>query len=179
MADNQPVMSKTQKRKADWIDARNAKKAARKEQKKIERESHDPDWVDPEHTRPPLLAAREIVDWLLAQDEMPHPGGTNRDVMLMWLEAMNAGVSQNYMRRRLPEVMQLWREEGDGVLALTEAEQESELRITGPEMTQPIITISWQQFKQAKDLRREVDEQLSQSLQQAVVEKEVAEDTGN
>lgn len=168
--------NKNKKTHAEKKDAREQKKQERKEQKRAERESHGPDWVDPEQPRAPLLAVRDIVDWLLIQYEMPHPMHTNAEVMLMWLEAMDTGLSKGYMRRRLPAVMQLWREEGDSGLVYTREEQEDYLRKTGVDMALPEITISWQQFKQSKDLQREVDEQLTQSLQQTVGEEEQGED---
>lgn len=130
---------------------------------------------DPVPDRLPLLDVRDIVDWLLVQHEMPHPMRTNVEVMLMWLEAMETGLSHGYLRRRIPAVMQRWREVGDRELAYTQEEQENHLRRTGPDMAQPVITISWQQFKQAKDLQCEVDEQLIQSLQQTAGEKENGE----
>lgn len=172
MADNQPVMSKKQK-KADRREAANAKKVARKEQKRADRERLGPDYVDQSHL-PPAIEVRDIVDWLIEQNEVPHPLATSLEVMMMWFEAMNTGLSHGALRRRLGRVMQLWREEGDSTRVWTREEQDWSLEHDGPDMTPPELTTTWQQFLQERNLQHEVDEQLTQSLQQSMGEREEA-----
>jgi len=168
------MANENQKKKthAEKKEAKKQRKQERKEQKRAERESHGPDWVDPAQVRPPAIEIREILDWLIAQHKMPHPLVTSDAVMMMWLEAMDTGLA---MKRRLRTVMQLWRERGHPLRAYTAEEQELVLSHRAPAMTPPEITVTWQEFKQARDLQRELDEQLTEALQQTVGEKEEGE----
>jgi len=164
--------NKNKKTHAEKKDAREQKKQERKELNTAEREGHGPDWVDPAQARAPAIEMRDILDWLIAQHEAPHPLTTSLEVMMMWLEAMDTGLSRSYMSRRLPRVMQLWREEGNPMRVYTREEQDWSLENIGPDTTVPILTCTWQQFQQEKALQHEVDEQLAQCLQQSMGEGE-------
>ena len=175
MADDQPKKAQKQA-KAGKRTPRREKRQAQEEQKRLAREH--PEYVDRSHL-PPAIEVRDIVDWLIAQHEAPHPLATSLEVMTMWLEAMDTGLPHGALRRRSGRVMHLWREEGEPTRVYTREEQDWSLENIGPDTTVPILTITWQQFQQERALQHEVDEQLAQCLQQSMGEgEESREDAG-
>jgi hypothetical protein len=125
---------------------------ANKEKKKAAREAQFPDGINPAGIRPRLIDVRDIVDWLRSQDDAPNPLATNAEVMRMWFEVMDAGVSMRNLGRRLAEVLDLWRTEGDPENSYTVEQQQNALAKDGPDMTPPVVTVTWQQFQQQKQL---------------------------
>jgi hypothetical protein len=125
---------------------------ANKEKKKAAREAQFPNGINPAGIRPRLIDVRDIVDWLRSQDDAPYPLATNAKVMRMWFEVMDAGVSMRNLDRRLAEVLDLWRTEGDPENSYTVEQQQNALAKDGPDMTPPVVTVTWQQFQQQKRL---------------------------
>jgi hypothetical protein len=128
------------------------KKKAKKAQNKADREAQFPDGIDPTCVRPAstVFSAREFVDWLRLQHEWPVPLITNHEVLYMWFQAANTGISTRQFQLHLDEVMHLWREEGDPESSYTEEIQREVLAAEGPDMRPPVITITWEQFQRER-----------------------------
>jgi hypothetical protein len=47
------------------------------------------------------IESQDIVNWLIEQNEAPHPLATNTDTMMSWLETMDSKVSKFALRRHL------------------------------------------------------------------------------
>jgi hypothetical protein len=65
---------------------------------------------------------------------------------------MNTGLPNNAMNKHLGEVMALWRAESDEMESFTLKQQKNQLARKPAEMDEPILTITWQQFQQEKQL---------------------------
>lgn len=89
------------------------------------------------------LTAEEVVHWLKAQDNMPHPLRTNPRVMLMWMKAMNTGLPEHILTTLRPAVMDLWQQYGSG-FAWTRVQVEATLAVAGPDLRPPVLTTPWQ-----------------------------------
>jgi hypothetical protein len=126
------------------------KKKAKRAQNKADREAQFPDGINPAGHRPPIIKAEDIVDWLRCQENAPYPLETSNDTMLMWFEVMDTGISTGAMGRRLGEVMSLWREKGDPNAPYTLTQQTRCCAVGGPDMTPPVVTVTWQEFQRAK-----------------------------
>lgn len=96
-------------------------------------------------SRPPPLVDREaVVEYLRQQLNMPHPLRTGAGTMMLWLEAMNLGVSRAYLRNMVPEVMELWRERGDALATFTRADQDIIMADEiGEDLEPPVLTTAW------------------------------------
>jgi hypothetical protein len=71
--------------------------------------------------------------------------------MMLWMEAMETGVSRNNLQRRMRDTMQLWRELGDTQgRVVTKEQQDSILEQHGADLDPPVLTIGWQAFKDSK-----------------------------
>jgi hypothetical protein len=97
------------------------------------------------------IRPQDVVDWLTRQEEAPHPFNTSSETMMLWMEAMDAGVPRNNLQRRMRDTMQLWREQGDiQGRVVTREQQDSILEQHGADLDPPVLTISWQTFRASR-----------------------------
>jgi hypothetical protein len=126
------------------------KKLYRREKREAEREAKRAQRALHARDEPPFIEARDIVDWLLVQNEAPHPLNTSVQTMLRWVRAANSGITRSALNGRIGEIMRLWRAEGDETMAYTHEQQERCIAVVGEDVRPPIITITWQQFQQTR-----------------------------
>lgn len=89
------------------------------------------------------LTAEEVVHWLKAQDNMPHPLRTNARIIMDWMKAMNTGLPEHLLKKLRPEVIALWYRYGSA-FAWTREQVEACLRIRGADLRSPVSTTPWQ-----------------------------------
>jgi len=114
------------------------------------------------------IEPQDIVDWLWDQVEAPHPLRTSVETMMMWLQAMNTGLSTNNLQRRVGRVMELWRQQAIPNLTYTRQEQEDYIAQKGAYLEPVVLTTTWQQFLQAKKAKQEQekdDESMDEEMQ--------------
>jgi hypothetical protein len=126
------------------------KKLYRREKREAEREAKRAQRALHARDEPPFIEARDIVDWLLVQNEAPHPLNTSVQTMLRWVRAANSGITRSALNGRIGEIMRLWRAEGDETMAYTHEQQERCIAVVGEDARPPIVTITWQQFQQTR-----------------------------
>jgi hypothetical protein len=146
---NQPdkpaASEKVKKRKT-----KTQKKLYRREKREAEREAKRAERALHTRDEPPVIEARDIVDWLLVQNKAPHPLNTSVQTMLRWVRAANSGITRSALNGRIGEIMRLWRAEGDETMAYTHKQQERCIAVVSEDARPPIVTITWQQFQQTR-----------------------------
>jgi hypothetical protein len=104
---------------------------------------------------------QDVINWLSAQTQAPHPLDTSFDTMMLWLEAMGTGASRISFQRRVGPLMQLWREQGIPNTTFTVDQQERWIAEHGADTTPVVLTTTWQQYVIAKEtgvLKRQEEE---------------------
>ncbi|KEQ72799.1 hypothetical protein M436DRAFT_82078 [Aureobasidium namibiae CBS 147.97] len=118
--------------------------------------------------QPAPLEPQDIVDWLYDQYEAPHPLRTSNETMMMWLQAMNTGLSKNNLNRRLSRVMELWRQQAMPGETYTRQQQQELIAREGAYLMPVVLTTTWQQHLQAKKAKQEQekdDESMDEQMQ--------------
>ncbi|KAH0294486.1 hypothetical protein KCU62_g100, partial [Aureobasidium sp. EXF-3399] len=121
--------------------------------------------------QPAPLEPQDIVDWLYDQYEAPHPLRTSNETMMMWLQAMNTGLSKNNLNRRLSRVMELWRQQAMPGETYTRQQQQELIAREGAYLMPVVLTTTWQQHLQAKKAKQEQekdDESMDEQMQSAM-----------
>jgi hypothetical protein len=144
-SDKPAASEKVKKRKT-----KTQKKLYRREKREAEKEAKSAERAIRARDEPPVIEARDIVDWLLVQNEAPHPLDTSVQTMLRWVRAANSGITRSALNGRIGEIMRLWRAEGDETMAYTHEQQERCIAVVGEDARPPIVTITWQQFQQTR-----------------------------
>lgn len=105
---------------------------------------------------------QDIIDWLIEQHQAPHPLYTSNDTMIMWLQAMDLGLSRHDLECYIKPVMQLWREQANPNQIYTKGQQDQHIAKFGANTRPVVLTITWQHFQQyllAKEIERGDKEQ--------------------
>jgi hypothetical protein len=92
------------------------------------------------------LRPQDVIDWLQLQYEAPAPLLTGTDTMMLWMEAMESGLSTPKLQRRVGEMMELWRQQGSRKGPITRDKQEQAISDLGADLDAPIVSLPWQKF---------------------------------
>jgi hypothetical protein len=122
---------------------------------------------------------QDVINWLFAQAQAPHPLDTSFDTMMLWLEAMGTGASRISLQRRLGPLMQLWREQGIPNVTFTVDQQEQWIAERGANMRPVVLTTTWQQYviaKESGELKRTEEEKKKEEERERQERKEQEEE---
>ena len=124
------------------------------------------------------IEPQDIVDWLIEQHQAPHPLHIENDTMIMWLQAMDSGLSRHDLECYIKPVMQLWREQANPNQIYTKGQQDQHIAEFGANTRPVVLTITWQNWQQyllVKEIEEEnKEEELDKKDKQSSTELELS-----